>query len=87
MSKAKAKVAKRVNVSAADFVKAVMASIADGTGHAGIAAKTGIKVTSVATRVSTLRKKGVQIPKMPRTGGGGAKKLDVSALNDLIAQS
>jgi len=75
---------KRAHVSAADFVKAVMQSVADGSGYAGISEKTGMQQTSVATRISTLRKKGVKIPNMPRSGGGGGRKLDIDALNSLI---
>ena len=77
---------KRVNISAVDFVKAVMESVADGTGYNGVSEKTGMKQTSVATRISNLRKKGVKIPNMPRSNNarGGGRKLDIEALNNLI---
>lgn len=89
MSKAKSVVKKSVsrakaNVSAETFVKAVLAAAADGTGHEGVAKATGIKRSSVATRMSNLRKAGVKLPSFPRGGGGGGKKLDVSKLNALI---
>lgn len=77
--------AKRSVVSAEDFVKAVLKAAAEGTGHAGISKLTGIKQTSVATRLSNLRKAGVNLPNFPR-GGGGGRKLDVAALNALISK-
>ena len=72
------------NVSAEVFVKAVLEAAANGTGHDGVSKATGIKRSSVATRMSNLRKAGVKLPNFPRGGGGGGKKLNVDALNALI---
>lgn len=71
----------RANVSATDFVQAVLSS----SSHAEVARKTGLKVTSVATRLTTLRKRGVNVPNFRR--GGNGVKLDVNSLNALIAAS
>jgi len=81
MTKAKAK---RVHVPAAVFVKAVVEAVKNGQGHEAVAKACGMKTTSVATRVSVLRKAGVLLPKFAVRGTGGGRKLDIEALNSLI---
>ena len=78
----------RVNVSAENFVAAVLEVSKAGGTHSDVAAKLGIAVGSVATRCSQLRTKhGVNIPNFKRGGSGGGRKLDVSGLNAMIAAS
>ena len=81
MSKSKSK---RVNVPAEVFVKAVVEAVKNGQGHEAVAKACNMKVTSVATRVSVLRKAGVNLPKFVMRGSGGGRKLNIEALNSLI---
>jgi hypothetical protein len=73
----------RTNVSAADFAECVK-RVADADGSlADIASELGLKVGSVATKLSGWRKKGIAVPNFARGGNGGAK-LDVAGLSAIF---
>lgn len=74
----------RKNVSAEEFVRVVKEVNEAGGRIADIAERTGLKIGSVSTRISNLRKKGVNIPAFKR-GGGGGRKTDVESLNAILA--
>jgi len=86
MAKAKRVRSNEKNVDAVRFVTVVRDVHARGGTHADVAAELGLKVGSVATRISQLRNRkpvGVNMPDFPR-GGGGGSKLDVDALNAIL---
>lgn len=75
---------KNSRVSGDQFVR-VVCEIASGGGTVEDAAnKLGMRVSSVSTRMSNYRKKGVNLPKFPR--GGNGIKLDVDTLNKLVVE-
>lgn len=73
----------RANVVKAEaFVKAAKEAIAANEGIAGIMSRTGMSKQAVNGRLYTLRKAGVNLAKMPHTGGHN--KLDVAKLNEIV---
>jgi len=73
------------NVSANDFAAAVKQVADAGGSHQDIADLTGLKASSVATKLSGWRKRGVpNVPNFKR-GGGGGRKLDVDAISAIFA--
>ena len=75
------------NIPAARFVTVVRDVHKRNGSIADVAAELGLKVGSVSTRMSNLRnhKPPVNLPHFTRGGGGGAK-LDVDALNEILAE-
>lgn len=74
--------ATRVNVSNEAFIKACLES----TNIGEVAAKTGLAPTSVQQRRVRMRNDGVALPEFTRGGERKASKLDVAAINDMIAK-
>ncbi len=71
-------------VAATVFVQAVMEAHKNGEGVDAVAEATGLSAGAVSTRMSQYRNEhGLNLPKFPRGGGGGAK-LDISELSALI---
>lgn len=86
MAKKTATKTTRSNIPAADFVRAVKEVAEAGGTHSDVASRLGMKVTSVATRISVLRTKhGVNMPAFKR-GGGGRPGVDAAALNAILAE-
>ena len=80
----------RVSVPASEFVQAVVSAAQNGKTNESVAEATGMKVNSVATRISQLNAKLREagqptLPKLARRpGGGGGRALDLEALGALI---
>jgi BioD-like phosphotransacetylase family protein len=72
---------KRTNVSKEDFVTAVVLAHKNEEGLKGISARTNLKLGSVISRLSSYRKKGINLPTFK---GGGNHKLNVDALNEFV---
>lgn len=73
------------NVSAVEFASCVK-RVSDAEGSLqDVADALGLKVTSVATRLSQLRKRVSNVPNFKRGGGGGGAKLDVSAIEGIFS--
>lgn len=73
-------------VPATIFVQAVMEAHRNGEGVDAVAEATGLSAGAVSTRMSQYRKEhGLNLPKFPRGGGGGAK-LDIGELTALISR-
>lgn len=72
------------NVTAEDFVRAVMRVHKAKGKIADVARELHLEVGSVNARLYTMRKNGINLPQFPR--GGGGKGLDVQALNAILAQ-
>lgn len=86
MAKAKndSKVARNASVDQVKFVQVVTRVALSGGSVNDAAAELGMKPGSVTTRASIMRADGLALPKFQK--GGGGRKRDVGALNDLIAQ-
>jgi len=72
----------RTYVSATDFVRAYKV----GETWEDVARLLGQTVTTVQQRAYNFRKKGVNIVNKPALPGRGAKKLDIAALNAILAE-
>ena len=73
---------KRTNVKAELFLETAWKAKSEGLGHTAIAEMLGMAKTTVATRLSSLRRHGnIVVPNFPRGGGKSGPRLDVEALN------
>lgn len=75
------------NIPATQFAS-VVKSVSDADGNLqDVADELGLKVTSVATRLSQLRKKfpDIGVPSFKRGGGGGGAKLDGAVLAGIFS--
>lgn len=73
----------RTYVSDTEFASVVAKVSAAGGNQQEIANQLGIKVGSVANRLASWRKKGINVPAFTR--GGGGRKLNVDAINNIFA--
>jgi hypothetical protein len=76
---AKGKSDRAALVSAKDFVTAYMSE----DSIEGVAKVTGLGIPTIQSRASSLRKKGVSLPKK-FAGSKGAARLDIASLNSLV---
>lgn len=71
---------RNAQIKAIDFVTVFK----DAEDNAEVAEHFGRNEIWVSSFASRLRKMGVKLKKMPRSGGGGGKRVNVDELNELI---
>lgn len=68
-----------------EFVRVVLAADAAGKSLEDVARKLDVEDETVYQRLASLRRQGVDLPKLKRaTTNGGTKKLDINQLNELV---